>query len=213
MSNRGYVLIRRGFFKHPRLAPKGPFSNAEAMLWLIDAASFAPRDVVVMVGTTRRTVHLEPGQMTHSIRFLAQAWRWSPNRVQRFLGDLAADCSVATQTDTAKTIITLCNWDKYQNPFSQANTQTDTATNTQTDTKKKELKERKICSPRKASKSGTASTRERSNRVMQGGLSTRSFAMVSLATRCLWKERGRLLRAGVPGPLKSGSSFPIQPPG
>jgi DNA-binding transcriptional regulator YhcF (GntR family) len=141
MARHGYYLIARGFLKHPRFAPREVFSSAEAMLWLIESAAFAPRDVPIMVGTQRQTVHLEPGQMTHSIRFLASVWRWSPNRVQRFLRDLADDGSVATQTDTAQTIITLCNWDKYQNPFSATDTQTDTQSDTQTDTKKKELKE------------------------------------------------------------------------
>jgi hypothetical protein len=134
----GFVLVARGLFHHPRFKPAGPFTALEAWLWLIESATFAPRDVAVMVGTRRKLVHLEPGQMTHSIRFLARAWRWSPNRVQRFLGDLEMDCSVTTQTDTAQTTITLCNWDKYQKPFSEADTQTDTATDTQTDTKKKE---------------------------------------------------------------------------
>src|ERR1700716_2499233 len=132
MTHHGYYLIARGFLKHPRLAPREAFSSAEAMLWLIESAAFAPRDVPIMVGTQRQIVHLEPGQMTHSIRFLASVWRWSPNRVQRFLRDLADDGSVATQTDTAQTIITLCNWDKYQNPFSATDTQTDTQSDTQT---------------------------------------------------------------------------------
>lgn len=141
MSNRGFFLIARGLLKHPRFKPQGAFSSAEAMLWLIEAAAFVPRDVPIMVGTQRRIVHLERGQMTYSIRYLATAWRWSPNRVQRFLRDLANDGSVTTQTDTAQTIITLCNYEKHQSPFSHANTQMDTQSNTQTDTNKKELKE------------------------------------------------------------------------
>jgi hypothetical protein len=141
VSNRGYVLVARGLLKHPRFKPKGAFSSADAMLWLIEAAAFVPRDVMIMVGTQRRVVQLERGQMTHSIRFLADAWCWSANRVQRFLRDLTNDGSVTTRTDTAQTIITLCNYEKYQDPFSSTNTQTDTQANTQTDTKKKELKE------------------------------------------------------------------------
>jgi hypothetical protein len=66
--------------------------------------------------------------------------------VQRFLRDLTMDGSVATATDTAQTLITLCNWDKYQRPFSEADTATDTAT----DTKKKELKEKKDRAPKSA---------------------------------------------------------------
>jgi hypothetical protein len=145
--SKGYILIARQLLRHPRFKPKGAFTRFEAWHWLMDSAAFAPCQVPVMSGTRREIITLQPGQLSHSIRFLSTAWRWSPNRVQRFLRDLAMDGSVATQTDTAQTLITLCNWEKYQRPFSDANTQADTQTDTQTDTKKKEIKERKNISP------------------------------------------------------------------
>ena len=58
------------------------------------------------------------------------------------------DSSVATATDTPQTIITLCNYEKYQRPFSAADTATDTPTDTPTNTKKKELKEKKDRAPK-----------------------------------------------------------------
>lgn len=154
MSNRGYVLISRGLLKHPRFKPRGPFTQFEAWYWLIKSAAFAPRSVPVMMGNRREIITLKPGQLSHSIRFLAKAWRWSPNRVQRFLDVLAMDSSVATATDTAQTIITLCNYEKYQRPFGEADTPTDTATDTATDTNKKELKERKNNAPSKSEPEG-----------------------------------------------------------
>ncbi len=147
MSERGFYLVSRGMLDHPRYKPRGPFTQFEAWHWLIESAAYAPREVPIMAGTRREIITLQPGQLSHSIRFLSAAWRWSPNRVQRFLRDLAMDGSVTTQTDTAQTVITLCNWDKYQRPFSEANTQADTQTDTQTDTKKKEIKERKNIAP------------------------------------------------------------------
>jgi hypothetical protein len=145
--SKGYILLARQLLHHPRFKPKGPFTQFEAWYWLIESAAYAPRQVPIMTGTRREIITLQPGQLSHSIRFLSAAWRWSPNRVRRFLRDLAMDGSVTTQTDTAQTLITLCNWDKYQRPFSEANTQADTQTDTQTDTKKKEIKERKNISP------------------------------------------------------------------
>jgi hypothetical protein len=104
-----------------------------------------------MMGTRREIITLQPGQLSHSIRFLAKAWRWGPNRVRRFLNDLAMDGSVDTATDTAQTLITLCNWGKYQRPFAEADTATDTPADTATDTKKKERKEKKEYAPPKES--------------------------------------------------------------
>jgi DNA-binding transcriptional regulator YhcF (GntR family) len=137
----GYVLIARDMLEHPRFKPRGPFSDLEAWIWLICSAAHAPRDVPASNGRQRITIHLEPGQLTFSVRFLAQAWTWSDKRVQRFLSDLSADQSVTTQTTTGQTVITLCNWDKYQHPTKAATTQTTTQSTTQTTTKKKELKE------------------------------------------------------------------------
>ena len=148
--SKGYILLARQLLRHPRFKPKGPFTQFEAWYWLIEAAAFAACEVPIMAGTRREMITLQPGQLSHSIRFLSAAWRWSPNRVQRFLRDLAMDGSVNTQTDTAQTLITLCNWDKYQRPYSEANTQADTQTDTQTDTKKKELKEKKDRAPKSA---------------------------------------------------------------
>jgi DNA-binding transcriptional regulator YhcF (GntR family) len=141
MSNRGFILLARGFLTHPRFKPKGAFSNAEAMLWLIETAAHTGHEVSVLNGTRRQIIRLEPGQMTHSIRFLAEAWRWSDKRVQRFLRALVSDQTVTTQTTTGQTVITLCNYAKHQRPFAEATTQNATATTTQTTTKKKELKE------------------------------------------------------------------------
>ena len=144
--SKGYILLARQLLRHSRFKPRGPFTQFEAWYWLIESAAFAPCEVPIMTGTRREIITLQPGQLSHSIRFLSAAWRWSPNRVQRFLRDLAMDGSVDTHTDTAQTLITLCNWGKYQRPFSEADTATDTAT----DTKKKELKEKKDRAPKSA---------------------------------------------------------------
>jgi len=140
---KGYVLISRGLLKHPRFKPSGPFTQFEAWYWLIEAAAYVPREVPIINGTRGDVVTLQPGELSHSIRFLARAWSWSDKRVQRFLSALKSDQSVTTQTTTGQTVITLCNWGKYQNPFAAATTQSATGVTTQTTTKKKEIKEKK----------------------------------------------------------------------
>ncbi len=147
MSSRGYILIARGLLDDPRFKPRGPYSDFEAWFWLIEFAAHTVHDVAVSNGRHREIVRLEPGQMTHSIRFLAKAWGWPNKRVQRFLRVLRSDLSVTTQTTTGQTLITLCNYEKYQRPFAETTTQSDTQTTTQTTTKKKELKEKKDNAP------------------------------------------------------------------
>jgi hypothetical protein len=145
--SKGYVLIARGLLEHPRFKPRGPFTQFEAWYWLIESAAYAPRDVTITSGRNRITVCLEPGQLTYSIRYLAKAWRWSDKRVQRFLSALEFDRSLTTQTTTGQTVITLCNWAKYQRPDLEATTQSAIPTTTATTTNKKERKERKNISP------------------------------------------------------------------
>jgi hypothetical protein len=139
--SRGYVLIARGLLNHPRFKPQGSFTNSEAWVWLIMSAAHTARDVPATNGRHRVMVHLEPGQMTFSVRFLAEAWQWSNKRVQRFLSALVLDQSVTTQTTTGQTLITLCNWAKYQRPHAETTTQTATQSTTQSTTKRNELKE------------------------------------------------------------------------
>ena len=94
-------------------------------------------------GRQRVTVHLEPGQLTHAIRFLAQKWNWTGKRVQHFLSDLAEGGLATTQTTTGQTVITICNWAENQRPVAAATTQTTTQSTTQTTTKEKQLKQLK----------------------------------------------------------------------
>lgn len=147
MSNRGYILIARHLLSHPRFKPRGAYSQFEAWYWLIEFAAFVDRDVAVCSGRNQQIIRLEPGQLTYSVRYLAKAWRWSDKRVQRFLSALQLDQSVTTQTTTGQTVITLCNWSKYQRPDFEATTQTATPTTTATTTNNKEGKEKKEYTP------------------------------------------------------------------
>ena len=138
MKQRGFILISRGLLNHPRFKPHGALTNAEAWLWMIDAAAFKAHPVDVMAGRLRRRITIERGQLSYSVRFLSRAWRWSPNRVQRFLDDLQTDTSISTETDTGQTVISLCNYETYQAPSFETDTQTGTQSGTRIDTNKKE---------------------------------------------------------------------------
>jgi hypothetical protein len=177
MTQHGYFLIARGLLKHPRFKPSGAFTALEAWLWMIEEAAFKSRAVPVKNGTRRETLQLEAGQLSHSVRFLAQAWGWSDKRVQRFLAALVSDQSVTTQTTTLQTVITLCNWSKYQSPFTESTTQMTAQSTTQTTTKKKEL-QRKINSQRVPSEEGFAEWYAIYPRKEQRGAALRAYGKV-----------------------------------
>jgi hypothetical protein len=132
-KNKGYVLISRGLLEHQRFRPCGALTQFEAWYWLIEKASYVARDVTVINGRHRETVALQPGQLTYSVRYLSGAWKWSDQRVQRFLGILKTDGSISVEIASGQTVFTLCNWQKYQRPNGEFSadpitTQTDTQT-------------------------------------------------------------------------------------
>lgn len=107
---------------------------------MIDAAAFRTRVVAIKNGTRNNSVELKPGQLSHSIRFLAKAWRWSEKRVQRFLRALELDHSVTTETTTGQTTISLCNWSKYQQASRSADYSNDHANDHADDHKLENIK-------------------------------------------------------------------------
>ncbi|KWV45896.1 hypothetical protein AS156_23065 [Bradyrhizobium macuxiense] len=109
MSERGVFAVDRGIWDHPSFADE-PLTEREAWIWLIGEASFKAR--------TRRigpmAIELRRGQVAASLRFMAEKWQWNDSRVRRFLDRLKAVAMIDTATDAGITVITICNYDKYQ---------------------------------------------------------------------------------------------------
>jgi hypothetical protein len=114
VSERGVFAVDRGLFDHPRFAPE-PFTEREAWQWMIGEAAY--RAHTRRVGSA--TVSLSRGQMAHSIRFMAEKWKWTEARVRRFLSRLKGappkiDAMIDAAIDAGVTVVTICNYDKYQ---------------------------------------------------------------------------------------------------
>ena len=61
-----------------------------------------------------KLVYRKRGEVNTSTRFLAERWRWSRNRVTRFLKTLESDGMVSLSGATDGTTITVENYEKYQ---------------------------------------------------------------------------------------------------
>lgn len=111
MPDGGYILLWRKFFEHRYWTKKRKFSEAEAWVDMIAMASF--RDREILVGQT--AVKLARVEFLGSVRFLAKRWRWSKDRVQRFLAAGKTACEIAPKTSTAEGYTYLVvNYDDYQ---------------------------------------------------------------------------------------------------
>lgn len=111
-----YYLLHRGWLDHELFGVDEPYCKRAAWAWLIEHAAYTARQVRI----AGKLVTLQRGQLTYSLRYLARAWGWNQEKVRRFLADLAARDMVvtanATASVTAQTVVTICNYERYQAP-------------------------------------------------------------------------------------------------
>lgn len=96
-------------------------------------------------------VEIERGQVGHSEVTLSARWQWSRDKVRRFMHELEQDSMITAKRDSKISIITITNYDQYQDSSEADDTADKTAKNTadrqqtrqQTDTNKNVKNEKK----------------------------------------------------------------------
>ncbi len=115
MKAVGHFNVSRSIFDHPMFDDQ-PLTRREAWLWLISNAAWRPMQVLVRNGRTSELLNLQRGQLSYSRSFLRQAWRWTSEKtVRTFLARLERERMIDLQTGQLQTIITICNYDVFQN--------------------------------------------------------------------------------------------------
>lgn len=106
-----YIPISRRIFEHQLWCEDRVFSRFEAWLDIIQSARF--EDTKQLIGN--RLIEVRRGQMLVSLRYLAGRWQWSTKKVNAFLDLLIQDKMIIKETpkETGQTVITICNYDKY----------------------------------------------------------------------------------------------------
>lgn len=106
-----YIPISRRLFEHPFWCEERVFSRFEAWIDIVQSARF--EDTKQLIGN--RFIEVKRGQMLVSLRFLAGRWQWSTKKVNSFLDLLIQDKMIIKETpkETGQTVITICNYDKY----------------------------------------------------------------------------------------------------
>lgn len=106
----GTINISRQIWESTAFAPC-PFSEREAWIWMICEASWMDR--------TKRVgdfvVTLSRGDLAMSSRFSAKAWGWTDSKVRRYLERLKKLGMITSKTDAGVTVVSICNYDKFQN--------------------------------------------------------------------------------------------------
>jgi hypothetical protein len=121
--NEGVFAVHRGVFKHELFADE-PYTEREAWIWLIGNAAWKQTRARVKGAF----IPLERGQLAYSLRFLAEHWRWSKNKVSRFFDLLKNEGMIGTRPGRSATVITICKYDDYQLTPGYIGTQNSTET-------------------------------------------------------------------------------------
>jgi hypothetical protein len=107
----GYYRMARGWLDH-ELFDGEPYCPRAAWEWLIAQAVWRPKTISGTPFT------LDRGQLSYSLRYLAEAWQWSIARVRGFLAKLAKRHMIRTDhvtgSRTGRLVITVCNYERYQ---------------------------------------------------------------------------------------------------
>ena len=115
----GSVTLSRKFFESRYWKESREFSEAEAWIDLIQRAVFK----VTTVHIAGCAITLSRGEFCYAIRTLAEDWRWSKSKVQRFLAELVkygrlttrkAIHSAGQEMGQVPAIYRLVNYDAYQ---------------------------------------------------------------------------------------------------
>ena len=105
----GFIKLFRSITEH-WLWFAEPFDKAHAWIDLILMANW--EDSTWMY--KGRVVHQRRGEIMTSIGALAKRWKWSENKVRRFLGELSAEGMVRTDGRADGTSLTIENYAFYQ---------------------------------------------------------------------------------------------------
>jgi hypothetical protein len=93
------------------------FTEREASLWMIFKDAWKPRERRIGKGTAT----LERGEFAASLRFMQKAWGWASNRrVGVYLAALQKRGMVRVTAGADFTVVTICNYDKYQDDLTKA---------------------------------------------------------------------------------------------
>jgi hypothetical protein len=120
----GWAAIYREIGDHPLF--KQDMSRLGAWVWLVINAAWKPTPFDV----NGKMITINRGQLSCSMRHLASEWGWSKSAVERFLTRLKTETMIETQTGTGRILITICNYEKYQDVNGMAGTASGTASGT-----------------------------------------------------------------------------------
>ena len=107
MTTEGFICISRGITAHWIWSNPVLFQR---WVWMILTANYDNREVAFC----GHRVSLQRGQLAVNLSYLSKLWHISSQAVSKFLVKLEVDGMVQRSVDEKVTVITICNYDRYQ---------------------------------------------------------------------------------------------------
>lgn len=135
-----WIKLDRSIKDHWLWNTDEPFTKGQAWTDLLIHANYKDRTIHIK----GQQVQLLRGQQARSELALSKVWGWSKNKVRRFLKLLKNEGMIDQQANHLTSIITICNYDKYQSQDAVDETSSGTSDETSSGTSDEHLTEHGI---------------------------------------------------------------------
>ena len=119
---QGWIKLHRKITEHWLYQEKRTFSKFEAWQDLLLHTNHAPNKFIIK----GELISLDAGQSARSQVTLATTWNWSRKKVSNFLKLIEKDQMISLKTTKNTSIITIVNWQTYQENDQKKSSQTNT---------------------------------------------------------------------------------------
>ena len=117
--NIGYISLHRKIQDCFLWYSDEPFDRRSAWIDLLLLVNHEEKEIVF----DGNKIVVSKGQKITSIRFLADRWHWSTTKVRKYLELLKSENMIKIESDNKKTLLTVVNYEFYQNTKHTENTQ------------------------------------------------------------------------------------------
>lgn len=110
MADKGWIKTYRKIQECWIWLEKEPFDKRSAWIDLLLTANHADKKILF----NGELITVRRGQILTSIRKLAEKWKWSYDKVLRFLRLIESDGMIKKESDNFRTLLTIENYEVYQ---------------------------------------------------------------------------------------------------
>ncbi len=140
----GWIAVRRNIHEHPIFA--GQPERLYVWLWMLSTAAWKD----TRMDANGKTITVRRGQILTSYRQMSKATGVGIQVCRTLIERLETENAVNTDTSTGRTLITICNYEKYQSPPRIAGTGSNTGATQEQHTKEQDNNSDYVGQPKSA---------------------------------------------------------------